>query len=242
MKKPPIAPQPNETIDLKQIALWQLRFNLQKKLWFWVAFGVTFSFLIISNGFHFTATTFIFTPLLSVSSGYCLLNVRRLALCARFLKPRLKNKPKTLLIQPPLDQAFKITRRCLYQFCLSTSFISFTTILFLISQSDNFFRGFFDNLALLIIASGISYGISLLISHGLLYGFPDRPIVPWLSALKPIEEPITWDIPINPPEQPDQTVEIQDETLENWAHDPMKPASAEHQSSIWNRHHWDEFK
>jgi hypothetical protein len=214
-----------------------LKSTLQKKSWFWTAAIITLSILILFNGFHFNTATFIFAPLFSLSVGCFFISVRRLVLCTRFLKPRIKNKPSSLLNQPPVDQVFKITRRCLYQFSLSISFIVFAAIAFSANQSGDLFHNFFYNLLLMTIFSGVIYGASLLFAHTYLAAALGHPIIKCLASFKPMRQPIHPPIYTYEPDESLTVTEIHDETWENWMHDPINPASAEHQSSIWNKQH-----
>lgn len=228
--------QSNRAIVPEIAAFLRLKSSLRKKVWYWVGAAVTYIVLVTSTDFHFTTTTFIFAPFLSVSVGCWLLSLRGLVLCTRFLKPRIKNEPKLSLKQHPVCDALKIIRRCLHQFCLSNSFVIFAAIAFSANRSGALFHHFFYNLTLLTLFSCFIYGISLLFTHAQLAAVLGHPILAFLSSVKPMNKPA--DIPIfkNEFDYLNNVNKVHDDAWERWMHDPMSPASAEYQSTyrIWN--------
>lgn len=237
MRKRHVTTQSNGAIVPEITAFLQLKSSLRKKVWCWAGVAATYIVLVTSTGFHLTTTTFIFAPLLSVSVGCWLFSLRSLVLCTRFLKPRIKNKPKLSLKQHPVCDALKIIRRCLQQFCLSNSFVIFTAIALSANDSGYLFHHFFYNLTLLILFSCFIYGISLLFTHAQLAAVLGHPLLPFLSSFKSANlQPANLSEHTFIPEYLVKTSETQDNAWERWMHDPMNPASAEYQSTyrIWN--------
>ena len=229
MKKPC-----NKKHAYDMMKLVQLQSNLRKKHFFWIGVIVALSIIAARTNFHLTTLNFILAFLLSIALGYWLLKVRNLILSARFLKPQIKNQPKSNLKKNPLPQGLKIVRQCLHRVCFSNAFVFFAAILFAATYSGDFFFNFWGNLIELMIFSIAPYIFSFILVFILLSIWLGFPIVRVTNQPHYVYENRS------PPDL-DEMYSIYDQTWENWMHDPANPASAEHQTSNWNRKHWDEF-